>query len=129
MYGARLPAQHLLILAGVLLFFGWRGALLCALVWYWTQHVNAVAGGGGGGGAAGGSRRPGQGGGDQGQRMAAAQDYFQSMMDQPPLGRGGAGGRAGASGGSAPAGGAGQRSASDPWAARGKPRRLNDPQQ
>lgn len=53
-------------------------------------------------------------------RMAAAQDYFQQMLGQAPLGRGGT---AAGSGGRAPVG---QQASADPWTGRGRPRKLTD---
>ncbi|KAL4458538.1 hypothetical protein ABPG75_013403 [Micractinium tetrahymenae] len=117
-FGARVPAQHLLMLAGLLLIFGWKGALAGGLLWFWFQHQQLAAGRGGGG-------QP-SAGGNQQARLAAAQDYFQSMFgNQAPLGRGGVAGRPA---GSAAPSNAGERpaAASDPWAARGRPRRLAD---
>lgn len=112
-FGARLPAQQLLMLAGLLLIFGWKGALAGTLLWLWVQQQQLTGGGGGG------AQPPAN--ASQQARLAAAQDYLQSMFNQAPLGRGGAAGR--------PAdNGAAERpaAASDPWAARGRPRRLTD---
>lgn len=118
-FGALVPAQQLLMLAGLLLIFGWKGAVAGGLLWFWVQQQQLA-------GAGGEAAQPAAGGNQQA-RLAAAQDYFQSMFNQAPLGRGGAAGRP--SGGAA-ASGAAERpaAASDPWAARGRPRRLTDQQ-
>lgn len=60
-----------------------------------------------------------QGQADQGQRMAAAQGYFNQMLGQAPLGRGSA---TAASGATAPA----RQGPPDPWAARGRPHKLSE---
>ncbi|KAL4426526.1 hypothetical protein ABPG77_008384 [Micractinium sp. CCAP 211/92] len=118
-FGALVPAQQLLMLAGLLLIFGWKGAVAGGLLWCWVQQQQLA-------GAGGEAAQPAAGGNQQA-RLAAAQDYFQSMFNQAPLGRGGAAGRP--AGGAAASGAAEQpAAAADPWAARGRPRRLTDQQ-
>lgn len=56
--------------------------------------------------------------------MAAAQNYFERMMQQAPLGRGGDSATPGA--GSSGAAGGAPRQPQDPWAARGKAHKLSD---
>lgn len=103
LWGMRVPPQHLLLLLGAGLMFGWRGGVFAVLLYMWWRASSAGA-------AAGTAQQP-----PTQQRMAAAQDYFSRVLQQEPLGRGGA------------APGEERRGAgADPWAARGKPRCLND---
>lgn len=114
-FGAHVPAQQLLMLAGLLLMFGWKGALAGGLLWFWVQQQQLA-------GAGRGAPQP-----SAGSNQQAPLAAIQSMFNQAPLGLGSTAGRPA---GSAAASGAAERpgAASDPWAARGRPRRLADPQ-
>lgn len=61
---------------------------------------------------------------DQRQRMAAAQDHLSRLLSQAPLGRAGDASHGGRSGGSGPSPAAAQPQ--DPWAARGRARKLSE---
>lgn len=114
-YGARFPPQHLLMLAAAVLFFGWKGGLVAAIVWYfWATSAAARPAAGGGAGS-------------QQQRSAAVQDFFRNMFDQGPLGRGGGAAQSSGSSAARPAGAQRPSAQGDPWASRGKARKLNDP--
>jgi hypothetical protein len=104
-FGALVRPQHALMLAAAVVMFGWRGLLVGGILFYVymaNQRQDAA-----------------QVQADQGQRMAAVQGYFNQMLGQAPLGRGGS-----RAGGAPPP--PARQAPSDPWAARGRPHKLSD---
>ncbi|PRW59609.1 hypothetical protein C2E21_1571 [Chlorella sorokiniana] len=106
-FGALMRSTHAALLAAAVLLFGAKGLLGGALLWYLyasNQQAQQAAPQG-----------------SQQERLASAQRFISGMFDQ---GRPGQGGVAPA-GPSGPSRG-GQQQQDDPWAGRGKPRKLSE---
>lgn len=101
-------STHAALIAAAVLFFGLKGLLGGALLWYLyassqqAQQAQAPQG-------------------SQQERMASVQQFFSGMLNEARPGQGGV-----AAAGPGTSGSGAAQQAKDPWAGRGKPRKLSE---